>query len=97
MSPSGGGSRELRPLFNAVHQLFPGGCDLQADPRPWAGLRPATAASKPIVGPTRWSNLFLNVGHDALGLTLAMGSASVVEEAMAGRMSEVGSAFAPSV
>jgi D-amino-acid dehydrogenase len=87
----------IQALVDAVHEVFPGGCELQADPKPWAGLRPATPTSRPIVGVTRWSNLFLNVGHGALGLTLAMGSARVVEEALAGRASEVGAAFAPAV
>ena len=85
----------IQALVDAVHEVFPGGCEPQADPQPWAGLRPATPTSRPIVGPTRWSNLFLNVGHGALGLTLAMGSARVVEEVLAGRVSEVGTAFAP--
>ena len=40
----------------------------------WAGLRPATAQSKPIIDVSRWSNLWLNVGHGALGFTLACGS-----------------------
>ncbi len=83
----------IQALVDAVRQVFPGGCDLQADPRPWAGLRPATPTSRPILGATRWSNLFLNVGHGALGLTLAMGSARVLEDALAGRAPEMGAAF----
>lgn len=85
----------IQALVDAVGEVFPGGCDLRADPRPWAGLRPATPTSRPIVGRTRRANLFLNVGHGALGLTLAMGSARVLEDALAGRHSEVGAAFAP--
>jgi D-amino-acid dehydrogenase len=84
----------IQALVDAVHEVFPGACPPQADPRPWAGLRPATPTSRPIVGATRWANLFLNVGHGALGLTLAMGSARVLEDALAGRASALASAFA---
>lgn len=45
--------------------------------QPWAGLRPATPTGLPIVGvqPGGPSNLHMNVGHGALGLTLAFGTA----------------------
>jgi len=41
----------------------------------WAGLRPATPSGLPIVGRTAMKGLFLNVGHGALGWTLACGTA----------------------
>lgn len=44
----------------------------------WTGLRPATPRGTPIVGPTRYRNLWLNVGHGALGFTLATGSAALL-------------------
>jgi D-amino-acid dehydrogenase len=44
----------------------------------WFGLRPATPRGTPIVGPTRYRNLWLNVGHGALGFTLATGSAALL-------------------
>lgn len=62
-------------LREAVQACFPGACDL-AQAEPWAGLRPATPGGQPLIGPTRWSNLWLNTGHGALGLTLAAGSAT---------------------
>jgi len=62
-------------LLEAVQARFPGACDL-AQAEPWAGLRPATPGGQPLVGPTRWPNLWLNTGHGALGLTLAAGSAA---------------------
>jgi D-amino-acid dehydrogenase len=43
---------------------------------PWAGLRPSTATSKPIIDRAgRYQNLWLNTGHGALGFTLACASA----------------------
>jgi D-amino-acid dehydrogenase len=45
---------------------------------PWAGMRPATPDGVPIVCPTSWNNVILNVGHGALGFTLAPGTAAIV-------------------
>ena len=50
----------------------------------WAGLRPATPASAPIISPTRMGNLFLNVGQGALGFTFACGSARLLCDLMQG-------------
>jgi D-amino-acid dehydrogenase len=50
--------------------------------QPWAGLRPATPTGLPIVGVQAGgpSNLVVNTGHGALGLTLAFGTAQRVAE-----------------
>lgn len=50
----------------------------------WAGLRPATPRGTPIIGATRFPNLWLNVGHGALGFTLATGSAALLARLMSG-------------
>jgi D-amino-acid dehydrogenase len=63
---------------------FPGAADWQSATL-WAGLRPATPTGQPIVGRTRIDNLKLNVGHGALGFTLALGSAQHVADEIAGR------------
>jgi D-amino-acid dehydrogenase len=65
----------LRAMLDSVEAVYPGLCDLRS-PQPWAGLRPATPDSVPIIGRAPSTNLFLNVGHGALGLTLAAGSAA---------------------
>jgi D-amino-acid dehydrogenase len=52
---------------------------------PWSGLRPATPTGRPIIDRAGADNLWLNVGHGALGFTLAAGSASVLAERIAGR------------
>lgn len=51
----------------------------------WAGLRPATPGGTPIIGATPYRNLWLNVGHGALGFTFACGSASLLAELMRGK------------
>lgn len=71
----------VRTMVDAVAQTYPGLCDLEA-PAVWAGLRPATPTSVPIVGRWRESNVYLNVGHGALGLTLAAGSAVALSRQM---------------
>jgi D-amino-acid dehydrogenase len=46
----------------------------------WAGMRPATPSGVPLLGATPYRNLWLNLGHGALGFTLACGSARVLSE-----------------
>lgn len=50
----------------------------QGEVSEWTGLRPATPRGTPIIGPTPYRNLWLNIGHDALGFTLATGSAALL-------------------
>ena len=42
----------------------------------WTGLRPATPSNVPLIGKTRYPNLYLNTGHGTLGWTMAAGSGS---------------------
>ena len=79
MAEIAGHDRAIAPdrvaaMLEGVDRLYPGLCDLRS-PSAWAGLRPATPDSLPLVGRWRGTNLFLDVGHGALGLTLAAGSA----------------------
>ncbi|MFN7010197.1 MAG: D-amino acid dehydrogenase [Allorhizobium sp.] len=71
--------RRLETLKKQVHSTFPGLSGLERA-RSWAGLRPATAEGKPIIGRTAYPNLLLNVGHGALGFTLASGSARLIRD-----------------
>ncbi len=63
-------------LVASARALFPHASDYQ-DVRPWAGLRPATPTGLPMIGRLRGGphNAWFNVGHGALGFTLAFGSA----------------------
>ncbi len=67
----------ISQMLQAVNRLFAGACDLSA-PKTWAGLRPATPDSLPIIGrvESSASNVYINAGQGALGLTLAAGSAA---------------------
>ena len=50
-----------------------------------SGLRPATPGNVPLIGRTRYRNLFLNTGHGTLGWTLACGSGRALAEIVSGR------------
>ncbi|MGK3623933.1 D-amino acid dehydrogenase, partial [Acinetobacter sp. A11] len=65
-------NEDRRATLQMVTQdLFPGGDMAQASF--WTGLRPMTPDSTPIIGATRFKNLFLNTGHGTLGWTMACG------------------------
>jgi D-amino-acid dehydrogenase len=55
----------------------------------WTGLRPSTPSNVPLVGRTRYPNLFLNTGHGTLGWTLACGSGRALADIISGRAPEV--------
>jgi D-amino-acid dehydrogenase len=67
-------SERVDQMLDAVEAIYPGLC-LREDTAPWAGLRPATPDSVPVVRRSRVSNAILNLGHGGLGFTLAAGSA----------------------
>ena len=66
------------PLQMVTQDLFPGGDMEQASF--WTGLRPMTPDSTPIIGATRFKNLFLNTGHGTLGWTMACGSGKLISD-----------------
>lgn len=72
-----------RTLERVVTDLYPG-CGDVSQAEFWTGLRPMTPDSTPIVGPTRYANLFLNTGHGTLGWTMACGSGKLVADLVAG-------------
>jgi D-amino-acid dehydrogenase len=71
-------------ILDAMRELFPAPGDL-SHAGYWTGLRPMTPDGMPILGPTRYDNLYLNTGHGSLGWTLACGSAQVLAELICGR------------
>ena len=48
-----------------------------------------TPDGTPVIGPTRYPNLFLNTGHGTLGWTMACGSGRAVADAVLGRTPEI--------
>ncbi|MCD2513151.1 D-amino acid dehydrogenase [Comamonas endophytica] len=82
--------RRRATLEMVVGDLFPGG-DLQRATF-WAGLRPMTPDGTPIVGATRYANLFLNTGHGTLGWTMACGCGRIVADLVTGQRPEIDTA-----
>ena len=75
-------------LVRQVRDTFPGSADFSRV-KPWCGLRPATPKGTPVIGRTRYSNLLLNIGHGALGFTLACGCGKITADLAAGRDAEI--------
>jgi D-amino-acid dehydrogenase len=80
--------KRLDALLTRARTLFP-----QVRPAgtvdEWAGLRPATPGNVPLIGVTRYSNLYLNTGHGTLGWTLSCGSGQLLADLMSGRQPRV--------
>ncbi|MGY8869612.1 MAG: D-amino acid dehydrogenase [Pseudomonadales bacterium] len=71
-----------------VSDLFSGGGDL-SKAEFWTGLRPMTPDGTPVLGATKYSNLYLNTGHGTLGWTMAVGSARFVTDLIIGRKTDI--------
>lgn len=74
-------------LEMVTRDLFPGG-DLRRATF-WTGLRPMTPDGTPIIGGTKFSNLFLNTGHGTLGWTMACGSGKLIADIVTGKKPEI--------
>jgi len=55
----------------------------------WTGLRPMTPDGVPIIGATRYTNLYLNTGHGTLGWTMSAGSGKAVADLISGKAPEI--------
>lgn len=75
-------------LVKRARELFPGAADYD-NPVYWTGLRPATPSNVPLIGRSKYSNLFLNTGHGTLGWTEGPGSGKALAEIVSGRKPEV--------
>ena len=82
----GDNSTQIRPerirhLKEEVSRSFPA-LDVERA-QAWAGDRPATPEGRPVISRSRkLENLWLNLGHGALGFTLACGSAVLLHSLM---------------
>ncbi len=73
-----------KTLEMVLDDLFPG-ARAHGEVAFWTGLRPKTPDSTPIVGGTRYDNLFLNTGHGTLGWTMACGSGQLLADIVSGK------------
>ena len=77
--------------LRSVATLFPKGIDLDRATY-WAGLRPMTPDGAPLVGKTRYRNLFLATGGGSNGWTTACGVGRIVSDLISGVTPEIESA-----
>ncbi|HEY0338538.1 MAG TPA: D-amino acid dehydrogenase, partial [Burkholderiales bacterium] len=77
-----------RAIVKRVEALFPGAGD-SANARYWTGLRPATPGNVPLIGRTRYANLYLNTGHGTLGWTHSCGSGRALADIVDGQRPNV--------
>lgn len=75
-------------LEHSVSELFPDAGDASKASF-WCGLRPMTPDGPPIIGQTRYTNLFVNTGHGTLGWTMACGSGKVLADIMSRRAPDI--------
>ena len=73
-----------RYILQSVLELFPG-CGNPDEAEFWAGLRPKTPDSVPVMGSTAIDGLYLNTGHGTLGWTMACGSAKILADLITGQ------------
>jgi D-amino-acid dehydrogenase len=76
--------KRLALIKRQAQETLPNAGDYE-DAIEWAGMRPATPSGVPLIGATAYRNLWLNLGHGALGFTLACGSARSLSELIARR------------
>jgi D-amino-acid dehydrogenase len=84
-SPNPARADMLLQAFGALFPEYPGTDKAEH----WQGLRPMTPDGRPILGRTRFANLYLNTGHGPLGWTLACGSAKALADLMSDGRPEV--------
>jgi D-amino-acid dehydrogenase len=75
-------------LVHSVTDLFPGAGDI-GKATFWTGQRPMTPDGPPIIGASKYANLYLNTGHGTLGWTMSCGSARVLADIVSGRKPEI--------
>ena len=72
-------------LVRRCFELFPNAGKPDAA-QYWTGLRPATPSNLPIIGRTRFPNLYLNTGHGTLGWTMACGAGQALADIVCAKM-----------
>lgn len=82
------GGHATDSVRHVVSDLFPKGGDV-SKAEGWTGLRPMTPDGTPVIGPTRYDNLFLNTGHGTLGWTMSCGSARAVADLVMDKKPEI--------
>jgi D-amino-acid dehydrogenase len=76
--------QDFRTMLAVMRELFPDGADWQGCEY-WAGLRPMTPEGTPILGQSRYKNLWFNTGQGHMGWTMSHGAARITADLIAGK------------
>jgi D-amino-acid dehydrogenase len=79
---------DFRTMLQVMRELFPDGADWDASEY-WAGLRPMTPEGTPILGQSRYKNLWFNTGQGHMGWTMSHGAARITADLIAGKKPEI--------
>jgi D-amino-acid dehydrogenase len=81
-------SRRNQLIADKALELFPN-CGDPSTITHWSGLRPVTPDSAPILGSTKYGNLYVNIGHGTLGWTMSCGSAKAIADVISNRAPDI--------
>jgi D-amino-acid dehydrogenase len=79
---------DFRNMLQVMRELYPDGADWQ-ESEYWAGLRPMTPEGTPILGQSRYKNLWFNTGQGHMGWTMSHGAARITADLIAGKTPEI--------
>ena len=82
-------TKSLDSLMSGLDLLFPKSYESSKETNFWTGFRPSTPDGTPVIGPTPFSNLFLNTGHGTLGWTMSAGSGKLLANLISGVNPEI--------
>jgi len=80
--------RRQKLIVDKALELFPNSGD-RSSVDFWSGLRPVTPDSAPVLGDTKYANLYLNTGHGTLGWTMSCGSAKAVADLISDKTPDI--------
>lgn len=78
----------IEMLKRLTRKVFPDCGDVDAAAQ-WACLRPSTPDHRPIIGLSKYDNLFLNTGQGALGWTMSFASAKLTNDMINGKTPDI--------
>lgn len=82
----------LRQLYDVLNDWFPGAVRLggpRGSIQEWHGAQATLPDGPPLLGATRHTGVWLNVGHGPAGWSMACGTARVLADQLAGRDTDI--------
>ncbi|NQV54454.1 MAG: D-amino acid dehydrogenase [Rhodospirillales bacterium] len=80
--------RRANSILAKARQRFPSAGDFDKAEF-WTALRPLTPDGMPVIGATKYDNLFMNTGHGTLGWTMCAGSGKAISDLISGAAPEI--------